>query len=221
MKRYPCEWLLDVGGGNGFVSKHLEDNGTPCVLLEPEEAGVQNALQHGLERVIKGSLQSASFYPNSIPAIGLFDVLEHIEKDQALLEETYRVLQPNGKLFLTVPAYSWLWSGFDEEVGHKRRYTLRRLRKQLESAGFIVLYSSYLFNLLVLPIFVKRRLRFGKRRPYASTLRKQEHLPSQHFFGKVLLRLLKVDHLAITYGLSLPFGSSCFMIAIKDKIEST
>ena len=67
---------------------------------------------------------------------GLFDVLEHIPDDAGSLGGVHRLLAPGGgRLYLTVPAYPWLWSPEDELSGHCRRYTLAGLRRVVERAG--------------------------------------------------------------------------------------
>jgi hypothetical protein len=59
-----------------------------------------------------------------------------------------------------VPAYQWLWSGHDEVLGHRRRYTAAELRAAVERAGFTVLRVSY-FNTLLFPLLLVARA--GKR----------------------------------------------------------
>ena len=43
----------------------------------------------GVSVVINSTLQDAGFAPECVPAIGLFDVLEHIEDDTAALSNTF------------------------------------------------------------------------------------------------------------------------------------
>ena len=99
----------------------------------------------------------------SIPAAGLFDVLEHIQDDRGALTNLHRVLQPGGRLYIAVPAYNFLWSGEDDHAGHFRRYTLNLLRQRLVEAGFTVDYGTYFFLILLLPVFLLRALpaKFG------------------------------------------------------------
>lgn len=73
--------FFDVGGGNGYVSKGLMDVGIQVILIEPGVNGAQNAVSRGVKTVICSTLENAGFDNSSIDAIGLFDVIEHIEKD--------------------------------------------------------------------------------------------------------------------------------------------
>src|SRR5438876_5082062 len=163
IRRFPPDgWVIDVGGGNGFVSLCLKNQEIKTIVMEPGP-GAHTALGRGLP-VIKASLESAQFYDNSVPAIGMFDVLEHIEGDRNALLEIHRVLRPGGYLYLTVPAFQWLWSGEDRAAGHSRRYTIRSLTSVLDSSGFDMKFSTYMFYSLVLPILVLRSIPslFGK-----------------------------------------------------------
>ncbi len=122
----PDELFFDIGGGNGCVAKALQDAGFRVALVEPGRGGVRNARLRGLETVVQSTLEDAGFAPESIGAAGIFDVLEHIESDGEFASMLHRYLRPDGYLFVTVPAYPFLWSVDDVHAGHYRRYTFRR-----------------------------------------------------------------------------------------------
>lgn len=96
VRRHPPDGLLlDVGGGNGYVAQRLVRDGWPVALLEPGVQGATNArLQRGLERVVCADFFQARISPGSVGAVGLFDVIEHVEDDRAMVEELARVLPP-------------------------------------------------------------------------------------------------------------------------------
>jgi len=164
--------LLDIGAGNGFVTRGLEQAGHPSIALEPSPAGAANARARGLDPVVCATLEEADFAPGSIPAAGLFDVLEHIEDRARLLLHLRERLTPDGRLYLTVPALGWLWSSEDVRAGHFLRYTRRSLRRELEDAGFRVESMRYFFGYLVLPVLFARvwAERLGLRRSSAEAL---------------------------------------------------
>jgi SAM-dependent methyltransferase len=70
--------------------------------------------------------------------IALFDVIEHIEHDVEALRHLRGSLAPGGRLVITVPAHPRLWSRFDEDSHHCRRYERRDLEQTLTAAGFDV-----------------------------------------------------------------------------------
>jgi len=81
------------------------------VLVEPGVAGYFQAQKRKIEHVICATINTAQFKSCSLPAIGLFDVNEHIEDDLDFLMSINGILEKGGYLYATtVPAYSFLWS---------------------------------------------------------------------------------------------------------------
>jgi 2-polyprenyl-3-methyl-5-hydroxy-6-metoxy-1,4-benzoquinol methylase len=86
--------------------------------------------------------------------IFLMDVLEHVEKEEIVLDPIKNLLHAEGTLFITVPAYQFLFSGHDVFLKHFRRYTKSSLSKALEKHGFKVseiwyfYFSLYLVRIL-------------------------------------------------------------------------
>lgn len=89
--------------------------------------------------------------------IGAFDVIEHINDDQAALQAIARKLRPGGKLVLTVPAHPWMWSAHDVVNHHKRRYSKRSL-KALVDASPLNLGSIGYLNSLLFPLAIAERM---------------------------------------------------------------
>ena len=209
----PAGAIFDVGGGNGFVARTLIDAGFPTVLVEPGEVGARNARQRGLPTVICATLAAAHFDPGTLPAAGLFDVLEHIDDDADFLAEVHRCLVPGGRLYVTVPAFSWLWSDADVSAGHFRRCTLGAWQARIEAAGFTTLFASYFFGLLPFPLFAIRTLPslFGRRaipqKEYARVHRPRFRWLTDRIWNAELRRLQS--------GRTIPFGSSCLLVVEK------
>jgi hypothetical protein len=84
-------------------------------------------------------------YKEKFDTVFLLNVIEHIENDLLAVKNCRNLLKPNGHLILLAPAYSWLYSSFDQQLGHYRRYSLRGLKELLRKEEFSVLSGSY-FN---------------------------------------------------------------------------
>ncbi|MBA2962915.1 MULTISPECIES: methyltransferase domain-containing protein [Ramlibacter] len=207
--------LVDVGGGNGVVAKGLQDAGFEVALIEPAWTGALNARRRGLRQVACSTLQAAGFRPGTVPAAGLFDVLEHIEDDVAFLSDLRFVLTPAGRLYLTVPAYRGLWSEADVDAGHMRRYDLREVCDVLRRAGFRIDYASYFFRPLPLPVLLLRTLpyRLGLRRPADSGQVHSDHAARRGGLSSVAQWLLRTEIDHIGHGRSMRFGGSCIVAA--------
>ena len=206
--------FFDVGGGNGYVSKYLQDNGLDVYLTEPAWAGILNARKRGVKNLINSSLDE-NFRDESIPNIGIFDVLEHIENDIEFLRNINNKLKTEGLLFLSVPAYSFLWSNADKEAGHFRRYTLRGLNKKLFSTNYKVVYSTYIFSILPLPIFIFRTLPsfFFKSKNKQKRAEGRDHkIKGQK---SLIEKFFDMELTAIQKKRKIVFGGSCLIVAQK------
>lgn len=211
--------IFDVGGGNGFVAKELMDAGWDVVLVEPGPSGARNAKKRGMEYVICGTTHSAGFKQRCLPAIGCFDVVEHIEDDLGLLRHFCDLLQPGGMLYLSVPAYNFLWSHEDVDAGHFRRHTVGGIKKKVVESGFKPIFGSYIFSFLPLPVFLLRTLPY--RLGFAQRIKNEkisvkDHVISKGGFGRLLTMLLDRELNFIKRGNSLSFGGSCLLVAQKE-----
>jgi SAM-dependent methyltransferase len=210
----PAGPVLDVGGGNGYVARGLEEAGFPTVVVEPGPAGAANAVRRGLRSVVCATVEAASFAAASFGGVGLFDVLEHIADDHAFLEALGRLLVPGGRLYLTVPAFTMLWSAEDVEAGHYRRYTARSLAGVLRRAGFTVEYVTYFFWPLPLPIFLCRSLPslLHRRSAVSADQTRREHSGGRGFVQAVVARCLGAELSRIRRRKKVPLGSSCLAV---------
>ena len=138
--------LGDVGCGTGGFLRFLRARGftrlsgfdrSPVALAAAAESG---AALHAVD------LESAFTLPGApFDALVALDVMEHLAGDEAFLRGAAAALRPRGLLFVTVPAFAHLSSGWDERLHHYRRYTRRRLAAVARAAGLAPLHTSYLF----------------------------------------------------------------------------
>jgi len=214
----PAGTLFDVGGGNGCVARAIQQSGFEVVLVEPGLAGVRNAVKRGIRQVVRSTLADAGFRAETLPAVGLFDVIEHIAGDREFLTGTSRLLIPGGRVYITVPAYPWLWSHEDIQAGHFRRYDLSGLSNVLDKAGYVIDFATYIFSFLPLGILFRRalpyRLGFGTKEASEAAVRSDHE--ASHPIIRHLLRILTRSELSrIATGRPLRRGGSCLVVARK------
>lgn len=220
VQKYSGEKLFwDIGGGNGFVSKGLQNAGQKVILVEPGPAGAANARKRQIEHIICATLEESGLAPNSIEAAGLFDVVEHIENDTMFLKAIADSLTKGGFLYITVPAYRFLWSKDDDYAGHFRRYTLKSLRKVLSDAGFEPIRQTYFYSILILPIFIARTLGQRIKKQTPRDVGTMEKAQSEHVSGSLLNGIISwlwsIERSLIGLGIRIPFGASCFVVYRK------
>jgi SAM-dependent methyltransferase len=157
--------LLDFGCGTGAFLEHLERFG-PVSAVDSDPSAVEFCHERGRTEVrLVPPGAALPFADGAFDLITTLDVIEHIDDDVRALRELRRVLRPDGRLLVAVPAFMFLWGVQDEVSHHHRRYTAGTLRRALTEAGFAVDRTSYFNAFLFPPIAALRLARRLLRRP--------------------------------------------------------
>lgn len=127
--------VLEVGAGIGGTTRVLwPASARSWVCLEPDP-GMAASMRAGLASFRDGPVPSV--VTGCVEDLGAdarfdcvlyIDVLEHIESDAAEMERAAKLLRPGGRLVVLSPAHDFLFSEFDRQIGHYRRYDRRSLR---------------------------------------------------------------------------------------------
>jgi hypothetical protein len=218
MQKFPFSGnFADIGGGNGYQASYIRNNfpGKDVFLVEPGYQGCLNAKRSGLENVYNMSFQDFDFTGNNIRGIGLFDVVEHIDDDVSFMRGIAEKCGKGGLIFVTVPAYNWLWSDIDNYSGHFRRYNSGMIKKLAKDAGLELLYNGYFMFYLILPILFGRSLLYrirGKR----DEKQINEQAGKNHKSGglsAVIINILDKIELSMIRGSGkIPAGGSCIAV---------
>ena len=123
---------LEVGPG---MWPRLPVEGTHVVELSAhalEGLGAHGAIPHA------GLLHEVAFPTATFDLIAIFEVLEHVDDDRALLRELARIAKPGATLAASVPMGMTHWTAWDDYAGHVRRYEPDELRAKLAAAGFAI-----------------------------------------------------------------------------------
>jgi SAM-dependent methyltransferase len=143
--------------------------------------------------------------------IGAFDVLEHIEEDEAVLAEMARALRPGGGVVLTVPQHAWLWSSVDDFSRHKRRYARGDLLAKLRRAGFQPVLATS-FTAFLLPILLASRRRSPKQ---VADLDPTAELRIGGVANAGCEAVCRLEAALIASGVSFPAGGSLLVAATR------
>jgi SAM-dependent methyltransferase len=92
--------------------------------------------------VALGDLTAIPFASASFDLLCALDVVEHVEDDAAAFAELARVARPGATLLVSVPLHQDQWTGFDDLVGHSRRYEPADLLAKLAAHGFVLRRSA-------------------------------------------------------------------------------
>jgi ubiquinone/menaquinone biosynthesis C-methylase UbiE len=142
--------VLEVGAGIGGNTKQLIHKQRDLwVGLEPDQAMLNGLLFQKEQGEYPAWCEFCWGTIENLPADEMFDsiiyidVLEHIEDDQHELELAASHLATGGYLTVLSPAYPYLYTEFDAEIGHYRRYTRKSL-VSLDPSGLRLVNSFYL-----------------------------------------------------------------------------
>ena len=148
--------ILEIGSGIGNISKLVIEEGHVITLSDYNEEYCEVLKKNyqrytNVKRIISIDLLHPDFenkysvYHEKFDSIFLLNVIEHIKDDGLAVKNCQFLLKPDGHLILLAPAYSWLYSSFDKQLGHFRRYSLQSLKDLLKKNNFNILSGSY-FN---------------------------------------------------------------------------
>jgi len=205
--------ILDVGCGTGANLKMLARFGR-AEGVDISQQAVDFCRERGLDSVKLGAVEELPYETDSFDLVTALDVVEHLDDDVEGLREMRRVLRPEGRVLLFVPAFMFLWGVQDDVSNHRRRYTLPGLLRAVEAAGFSVEWSSYANISFFLPVLLVRTVMrwFGLR---ANT----EYGINISLMNGPFSRLFAAERFVLNKG-RLPFGVSAVCIARPKLLDS-
>lgn len=191
--------ILDIGAGSGFFSKHLlattSAREATCVDTAYPADSVETVNGKPVKFVRAAQQTGADL-------VLLMDVLEHVDDDLDLLTKAMEGVPKGALCVITVPAFKFLWSGHDDFLGHKRRYTLSSLRRLVTAAGLEIKALNYYYG-LVFPLVVAVRMMGRLKKKRAGSDLRQHSKPVNGILGAVcdmetgLMRLNKMAGLSV------------------------
>jgi len=205
--------FCEVGCGTGFVLEEISRS-FPQMRIFASDIH-QRSLYHTHSRVPDSNVFQSNIcqlpFKDEFNAVGVFDVLEHIDNDVCALQSIYNSLKWGGGVIITVPQHMWLWSAQDERGCHKRRYIKDDLFRKLENTGFEVMKATSFMSLL-LPILIISRF----RKKSNGKVNDDDELSIHPFINRVLSCICRIERYMIETGIVFPIGGSLLVVAIKN-----
>ena len=209
--------FLEIGCGTGFVISGISKRFPEIKLFGSEY--LEEGLVYARQRVPTAEFTQMDArcipYESDLDAIGAFDVLEHINEDEAVLQQVYKALKPRGLLFITVPQHRWMWSAVDECACHVRRYDANELHDKVCRAGFQIVRSTSFVSTLLPAMYLSRLLQRNKT---DMTIDEVAGLRVNPILNKIFEWFLHVELVLIRAGVSLPIGGSRLLVALKPAV---
>ena len=149
--------ILDIGTADGLMLDLLHKRlGSSTYIGLEYNFNLLNAVFLKNICKIQGDMLYLPIYSEKVDIIIATAVIEHVEDPHIMLEEYYRVLQPNGIIILTTPnpAIDWVAEklGIVKDTGHQNMFSLKKLCKFVESHDFEILDSrKFMFSPIGFP----------------------------------------------------------------------
>ncbi len=217
LKKYvlgPLPLILEVGCSSGFMLRLIRKRLSQAFLIGSEYVpGPLLRLSRDLPDLplLQFDLTHCPLPSQSLDAVVLLNVLEHIQDDSAAMAQVYRILKPGGIAVIEVPAGPHLYDVYDKLLMHERRYSFGQLKRLALGAGFEILTQSHL-GFFLYPGFwwVKRR----NSRYAADEEKVQKEIVAKNIgatkesrFLEFILRM----EMALGRWVAYPFGIRCLM----------
>ncbi len=211
--------ILDIGCGTGAMLDELKPFGD-VVGADFSPEALQFCVTRGAPAdLARADVRRLPFAGGTFDVVTAMDIIEHIDDDKAAAAEIFRVLKPGGRLLVTVPAFSSLWSEHDVALHHFRRYTTPRLKDLFQRVGLSVDKLSYTVTTLFGPIWVYRQIsNLLSRKLFSGKAEDGEKKANLvNFSGPVNQALLSLSQweTRLVHSLDLPFGVSVVCVAHK------
>ncbi len=150
--------ILEIGSGIGNISSFFLEQKFIITLSDYEDLYITHlktkfARFPNLQGVIKIDLEHPDFsncyisLKEKFKTVFLLNVLEHLKDDDMAIANAKLLLEPNGTLIVLTPSYQFLFCSLDKELGHYRRYTLKKLKTVFIKNNFQIKKCFY-FNVM-------------------------------------------------------------------------
>jgi len=205
--------VMEVGTGTGNIARELKNNGYDMVISDVHKQFLDFEKNKIIEKRYQFDVNEPPFVDH-FDAIGMFDVLEHIEEDEQVLKNIGKMLKDDGNLIITVPAHSWLWNKYD--YSHKRRYNLKRIRAIFKNSGFKILEAKHFFVFITPLLLIRALIRKGNGGNDSADNLAEEQMLINPVINKILYKVLSLECKLIA-NISPKIGGSIVVVAQKSK----
>jgi SAM-dependent methyltransferase len=204
--------ILDAGCGTGRMMEICQKYGTVTGVDYSADA-VHFAKKRGLNNIEIGDLNNYQFENETYDTVVCLDVLYHsaIQNDLAVVEKFYHALKDDGILIINLPAFEYLKRPHDIVVHTRKRYRKKDFINELKKIGFIILKSGYRMPHLYF-IILGTKL-FSKKTMITESESDLKELPV--WLNTMLFYFGRIENWFFNHGVSLPVGSSLFIVAKK------
>ncbi len=107
---------------------------------------------------------------NKFDTIIYLDVIEHIRKDKLEINNALNNLKNNGHLIINVPAFNLLYSQFDKEIGHYKRYRKKDIKEIIKNKKYLKVEMEYYDSIGFMLAFLAKTLKLDFKKNFRNKI---------------------------------------------------
>ena len=119
--------ILDVGSGTGGLINYYLKETNKVSAIEPT-IKLKKILETKFKNKIKIYLDKKNL-KKKYDTVLYMDVIEHIKEYNNEISKIKKYLKKNGYIIINVPAFNFLFTNFDKNVGHIKRFYKKDIYK--------------------------------------------------------------------------------------------
>lgn len=145
--------ILEIGSGLGNISAFFIKDKKDIVLSDIRanyRQHLETNFQLNEKKVLNIDIAHPEFKNIYAPILNQFDsvfalnVVEHIENDEAAIQNMFHLLKPGGQMTVLVPAYQALYNDIDLSLEHFKRYNKQSLSRLM--GNYAPVQKAFYFN---------------------------------------------------------------------------
>jgi 2-polyprenyl-3-methyl-5-hydroxy-6-metoxy-1,4-benzoquinol methylase len=199
--------VLDVGCGVGMFLRQFKKRGALVFGIDADKEKVKHAKKN-FPNIFHGYAEKMPFRKDSFDIVWLHEVIEHVDDDQLVIKECFRVLKTHGMLVIFAPNRLWPFETHGIFIGEKYRFGNIPFVPYLPNKWYMRLtphvrnyFKRDLFNMLKVASYRRiayRRIfpgfdKLSSKIPILGTLIKGFF----HLLDKTPLRIFGISHVVI------------------------
>ena len=161
IKKYIKKNVAEIGPGSGVVLNKYIKQCKNIDLYEPDIKLFRNLKKKFKNKKIVLKNKTFKTY-KKYDTIIILDVLEHISNDKNQIQKLINSLNKGGSLIINVPAFNLLYSKFDRDVGHFRRYNKTNIKNKIKVLKFLE-YKMFYYDSVGFVLSLMSKIFYSKK----------------------------------------------------------
>ena len=187
IKQFISGNVAEIGPGNGIVLELYLNHCEKLDLFEPDK-NLYSKLNDKFSNyrkinVINDELNISS---NVYDVILYLDVLEHIKDYEKEILKAHNALKKGGYLVINVPAFQFLYSDFDKDVGHFKRYSKKDITNLGSNYNFEITKLNYYDSIGFFLSFLSKMISSNYKKNFEKKIKIWDSLiPTSRILDKI------------------------------------